>query len=380
MMFVSSDLASGQKTKHVPYGAIKKDTESFTTQKYRPSGMILQDPRNMHLSDIQKVLQHCYGLQAEGGPELAFRFAAFIGPKRKHQCANYPKTSNTRGTESAPSHRKKKGKGKQREDPSQEDPLQGLLRIGDSVEPPASEHFGTDENLAGPSNTRIQRDAEPEPAGATHQHGMVRIGMDQMLQLREHGYEVMGPVNGPNEGYPEYEVPRTLLDMLMSQSQPAPNPNQVDLAGATDTADPAQTPIDPALLDQVFEQTGPTIDDILHTTTQLVDTVQMPAEAMGETSNVTAGPPVISSPRNSRPTTPPNVPGGPVDPIRNKTPKKRLGKRAQINLSPQPMDQTRRTSKRKKVTDDDLAALEAENMVQSGSKRRSKRTQRKQRQ
>jgi len=74
----SADLASGQKSKRVPFMAMKADTGSFILQNYRPLQMILQDPRNMHLDDIRKVLQHCYGLQAATSPESAFRFAAFL--------------------------------------------------------------------------------------------------------------------------------------------------------------------------------------------------------------------------------------------------------------------------------------------------------------
>src|SRR6266498_3060585 len=62
---------------------MKTDTTSFISNEYRPSGIILQDPRNMHLDDIRKVLQHCYRLQVKSGPESAFRFAVFVGPKRK---------------------------------------------------------------------------------------------------------------------------------------------------------------------------------------------------------------------------------------------------------------------------------------------------------
>src|SRR6266496_683628 len=82
---------------------------------------------------------------------------------------------------------------------------------------------------------------------------------------------------------------------------------------------------------------------------------------------------------NVRPTTHPNDNAGPAgdgQEIRNKTPKKRLGKRTQ-NLSPQTTHRTQTQSKKKKVTDDDLAALEAQNMMQSGSRQRSKPTQRK---
>ena len=92
-------------------------------------------------------------------------------------------------------------------------------------------------------------------------------------------------------------------------------------------------------------------------------------------------PPVTASlPSGStvRPTTPPNDTAGHVDNANrvHKTPKKRLGKRPQANLSPHKIHQTR-NHKKKKLTDDDLAAMEAQNMLQSGSRRRTKPTWRK---
>jgi len=180
----------------------------------------------MHLDDIRKVLQYCYGLQAESGPESAFRFAVFMGPKRTRLFANYPETSKTQESESDPNHRKKKDKGKQRGNA-----LDGLLQIEEIEDHPTINHVETEDQQntnpsAGPSN-KSSRDV-PE----LHQDGLVRIDMGQMLQLKDMGYEVMGPVNGPNEGYPEYEVPRAMLEVLIlhRQSQHAPDPNEEAVA------------------------------------------------------------------------------------------------------------------------------------------------------
>ena len=81
---------------------------------------------------------------------------------------------------------------------------------------------------------------------------------------------------------------------------------------------------------------------------------------------------------NDRPTTPPNIATSAArtaKDIPNKTPTKRPAKRPQVNLSPA-VHQTRAQKMKKKVTDDDRAALEAQNMVQSGSRRRVKPTRR----
>jgi hypothetical protein len=381
---------------------MKTDTASFILQKYRPLGMILQDPRNMHLDDIRKVLQLCYGLQTESGPESAFRFEVFFGPKRKRLYALYPVGPNIRISEPEQNGRKKKEKGKQKEDT-----FQGLLRIDESEEPPATAHTQIDNRItspsrAGPSNDRIRNLPEPQPE--THQNDLVRIDMGQMLQLKNMGYE----------GYPEYEVPKALLD-LISHTRPQHYQN---------TNDPdVPAPIyDPALLDQdsvPFEQQ---INDHSHDdTTILQGNNQTPMDInrnvgqQPQPTITTVGPP-HSSGTNVHPTGPPNndadpdsntqdigdhhqpltvnnkqLPGANIRPTtpsninianpdtntQDPTHKKQLGKRAQANLSPQSARQTGAASKKKKVTDDDLAAIEAQKMVQSGSRRRTKPTWRK---
>jgi hypothetical protein len=343
------------------------DTTSFIPAKYLPAGMILKDPRNMHLDDIRKVLQHCYGLQAESGPESAFRFALFVGPKRKRLFSNYPDILNSRAAEPEQNSRKKKGKGKQREDA-----LQGLLQMDELAEAPTPNHneIHISTPTAGPSNDH------------SGQNDLVRIDMGQMLQLRDMGYEVFGPVNGPNEGYPEYEVPKAVLEALIShrQSQRAPSPNDPNVTGEPVASDPGPSRIDPAL-----QQIGQAIDDLSHNTPALQDQVHLPTttpnrnigQSLPPPANV--NPPLDSSDKNVRPTTPPIEtpdPDADTEMIRDKTPKKRPGKRAQPNLSPQIGTQTRGKNKKKKLTDDDRAALEAQNMVQLGPRRRSKPTRR----
>ena len=59
-------------------------------------------------------------------------------------------------------------------------------------------------------------------------------------------------------------------------------------------------------------------------------------------------------------------------------PKQRLGKRSQVNLSSHTTRaQTQGNNKKKKMTDDDQAAMEAQEMVELGTKQEWKPTQRK---
>jgi hypothetical protein len=215
---------------------MKADTSSFVAPEYRPAGIILQDPRNMHLDDIRKVLKHCFGRQAESGAKSgaksAFQFLLYIGPKRKSLFAEYPDPSNKEQNR----HKKKKGKGKQ-----EVDQLQGLHQINKLEEPlTATEEQN---NHPGPFNIRGQNISEPT---ASDRNGLVRIDMGQMLKLKDMGQEARGPVNGPNEGYPEYEVPTAVFALLKQ----APNWNNADVAGQKDQGPGSEThAIDPQLVD-----------------------------------------------------------------------------------------------------------------------------------
>ena len=372
---------------------MKADTSSFISNKYRPSGVILQDPRNMHLDDIRNVLQHCFSLQTEAGPELSFRFSVFIF-KKKRLFAEYP--SDVVEPAESEANRHKKDKGKQREDALQlgkaqtadsnrrhkkgkekqrEDALEGLLRIDESEEPPTLNDIEIAiPTVAGPSNNRSANIPDKQTSVQSPGNRLVRIDMGRMLQLRNMGYEVLGPLNGPNEGYPEYEVPQTVLDKVTSlaPSQHAWNPRPIQYTEQLNEIVPSPTPIDPVLPSN-GQETNQNQQIFDNTATIQTDEVDVPVQTDGQNLPLPTGAEVHPTPItimhaesdvNS-------------DIIQNKTPKKKLGKRTQANLSPQTVKQTRNTNKKKKITDDDLAALEAQKMMQSGSKRKSKPTRRK---
>jgi hypothetical protein len=301
---------------------MKTNTEGFIPDEYRPRGIIFQDPRNMNLHDIQKVLQHCYNRQAESGPESAFRFGKIVGAKRKQVLAKYPGSSNDQGNESdeipANGRKKKKGKGKQREDQEQgneleqnpynrakkkgkgrrrEELLRGLLKINQSEETPTPDENGTEDH----------------------------------------------------------------------ESQQAPKPNepghlpQEPLIAPSQSDDPPIN-IDPALHAHDANETAQQPDENSHTG----DKAPAPPEADPTMQNA---PTSVHHSSNDHPAMEPNHNAESVPtPIRNT----RLGPTPAANLSPQPLPQTQTTNKRKKLTADDRAALEAQEMVQSGTRRRSK--------
>jgi hypothetical protein len=288
----------------------------------------------MPLNDIRQVLQHWYRRQTESGPATAFRFSLFIGPRRKQLFALYPDPSNPGPSTNL---RRKADKGKRREDA-----LQGLLQIDESVERLADPAESATQSRRNPTLEPTQSNQQQSETRTSADNDFVRIDMEQMLQLKGMGYEPVGPVNGPNEGYPEYVVPKELLHVLQSRSQFTPTPSQ-DQVAMTIEPEPALDCIDPLL--GRAEQDGQTND----------------------TSHTSVLPPDVGS--TVRSTTPPNADADSAHNTHNKTPQQRLGKRVQANLSPQTNRQQRK-SKKKKITADDRAAMEAENMVQSGSRQR----------
>jgi hypothetical protein len=363
-----------------------KDTRSFIADEYRPPGIRFQDPRNMSLNDIRQVLQHCYGRQAESGPSLAFRFQLFVGARRKHLNAVYPDPTNPGPKNADKNRRQKKDKGKQREDV-----LEGLLRIDNSLEPPTANLVESlsqpkkTPNVGEPSKQRNQKAFDPQTSGL-NENDLVRIDMEQMLQLKNMGYEAVGPINGPNDGYPEYEVTTAIFQVLQSRVQTSPTRNEADLQMRYIEPEPAPNVIDPALLGQAEqhhqnEDINPALVSQAEQPQQYNDTSPMLCDVPPETVHPTEPPrhgqtddPFHISCRTpevdgiDRPTTPPNAEAGPNH--HNKTPQKQLGKRGQANFSPQSNRQQRGNQKKKKITDDDRAALEAQNMAQSGSRRR----------
>ena len=294
-----------------------------------------------------------------------------------------------------PIGRKKKNKGKQREDP-----WQGLLRI-DEGPPPAADHIGTEVHdsanptVAGPSGTRSRTTPNSQPSDDS----LVRIDMGQMSKLKEMGYEVFGPVNGPNEGYPEYEVQKRVLDNLQAHGlrETMPNPSSPEVRNLPE---PAHT-IDPILDAPDTDRVGHHLDSV-HSTGVMPDGPHIRPEvnrddcenrpllgdAMANEPARSTLPSGTAHPNtearsaistNVRPTTPPYIDAGSAmrqDVHPTTPPKKRGGKRPQVNLSPAQGLQTWGQKKKRKVTDDDLAAIEAQNMVQSGSRRRGKATRR----
>jgi hypothetical protein len=199
----------------------------------------------MQRDQILGILRHCYKRQADSGPESAFRFLSYAGPNRIPLSADYPRPGLTEetNTHTAKDKRNEKDTSKDKGKGRDNGQLNNLLPL--------------------------PRSFTPNPPGATDaQDEWVRIDMQQMIKLRNMGHEPRGPVNGPNEGLPEYEVPKSWLHLLAPR--PSLSPSQVP---TRDRAFPSLRPIpsphiefdneyyssaiDPALLGNANAVAGP---------------------------------------------------------------------------------------------------------------------------
>ena len=328
----------------------------------------------MHLDAIQKILQHWLQRQEASGPESAFWFSIVIGPHKKFLQAAYPDPV-VQGLLS-----KSKGKGKEKES----DPLQGLYRISESVRTtPTSQ-----------DDTSIHRNhASTQPVDHRTQQSeddLVVVDMGGMLQLREMGCVIIGPVNGPNEGLPQYLVPKSWVDRLtwgndvdpapVTWPYPRPRPvhNQSQDLATLVTA--PRTVIDPALMNSetgagqastnVEIGTGPGepiaqrdlagggLLEMPLTSQPNEDTICDVDQGSSSQSRILIAPQLQDDPDSFRPEPGPSITSWTT-------------KCVPIDMSPTSARQTRSKQRRRVVRDDEQAAMEAQQLLRG--RRMSKR-------
>jgi hypothetical protein len=122
------------------------------------------------------------------------------------------------------------------------------------------------------------------------------------------------------------------------------------------------------------------MDEIPHESHPMpVPTESDPADLQTETTQITAMVPAVDQDIPAPATPPASIdlhksaePQDGPDPASHPTPKKRLGKRNQAQLSPQAKRPTRSSAKRKKIGDDERAAIEAKKFLTTTTRQRKK--------
>ncbi len=159
--------------------------------------------------------------------------------------------------------------------------------------------------------------------------------------LRDIGHEVMGPINGLNEGLPQYEVPKSWLQLLESQNIMAPTP----------ISTPSQLPTG----DRSYQRPIPPRPS------ELGNTVIDPALLEPMNTNAVASPPIVD---------PVIIAEGSVGEGSSSAEGSGLADSGPFTAPGRP--QTRSTQKRKVVTTDELALLEAKELLKGGTTRRTR--------
>ena len=366
----------------VPFTALKQDTAAFIPAEYRPPNVTFKDPRNMHLDQIMLVLRHCYDRQIRLGPESAFRFALVVAPNRKRIFAAYPDPLQRTAS---PDKRSRKSKGKQR-DVNQ---LDGLLPISQVDDPNSDRSTGREE--AGPSTrpgrTAVQRPAasatakrtpahrqadsakakqtlahRPATLATDHRSDLITIGMGEMTKLRNLGCEeIFGPINGPNEGQPQYQVPCYWLERLHVA---APHPNPDPAQPTTVRPYPRPRPI--------MARPAQHTDSTVHSESVIDPSLLLQTSISDNTNNVRQG-----SSTSIANLVPPAVyeAGANIDPESSLLPNRQLTtsrKRGRVVKSPnRPV--TRSSKQRRIMTSDALAMQEAETLLKFGKRDRTQK-------
>jgi hypothetical protein len=352
----------------------------------------------MQREQILLVLRHWYTRQSESGPESAFRFRLVAGPHQKPQFAEYPVAAAPTMAEKRPAQRKN-NKGKQ-----------NALSQLDRILPSSSRH--SPDSAAPEAGPNPNPSPEPgpstscaRPATARPSHppilepDVVRVNLGQVNRLREMGYQVHGPVNGPNEGLPEYLVPHSWLDILnkevtmqpltlvpipipipmSSTARPYPRPRPIQKTRGQQNLNQVPTmAIDPLLTQERSNHPNepeparpsspgltltlpPSIDNSSgHNSEPLQD-----APVALSAQDGPAHPPVATFLSANQSQTPPPDPAPTPTPTGSNT----LGKRAVADRSPQ---KPTHKARRKVVRDDALAMQEAQALLNRGPRTRAR--------
>lgn len=304
----------------------------------------------MHLESIRKILHHCYNRQEDIGPEYAFRFALIIGPKRQPITARYCQVSSPRSSpQQIPTDTK--GKGRQRDITT--DSTSGLSHP--ESDPP------------GPSDTATSRGNSPtltnEPEVESNEHYLrfpdwpsrpteTRVSDNQVVypsatHSTRSEVDQTRAISARADGLPNEETPI----QINPYPRPRPTYNRPKPPINDDHSD--MTP-DIAVLQTASGSTSSESDSSSAEdqppdgeATQIEEPDEIAYESEAESAR----------PRTPVPSTPPVA-----------------TKRTATDISPMSPRQTRPPQKRKIITADDRAAMEAKEIMVGTTRKRRIRT------
>lgn len=204
---------------------LEADTHAFIAAEYLPPRMTIKDPRNMTKGQILNFLANVDEREKRYGIQDGFRFHSYYNGTEMVP-AEYPievgepaqQAAGIRPKKARAAKKSRKGKEKELLPPSDS--------ARDSRGPNAARLNTRQPNAAGPaSDSNIDPsllapgtvppqssddDNAPEPT-------IRRIGETEMTVLVNLGHPPVLPINGPNDGLPQYEVASAAYQLFISK-------------------------------------------------------------------------------------------------------------------------------------------------------------------
>jgi hypothetical protein len=208
----------------VPYSSLAEDTLKFVDAKYMPTGFNICDPRNLKKKQLQSFFEHIQSRQTTQSADQVFRFSHF--QTRRHSQLQKALYGDQEVIPAVMSSNARPARQKAKDNTRGHD--KDLENFQSTA---ASGHNLTD--IASSETSNI----------APSQESTTIINQRQMSRLLPHGYLTPIPINGPNDGPPQYEVPVETLDILSVPTPELPS-TDLNLPGS-----PNMLAVDPVLLD-----------------------------------------------------------------------------------------------------------------------------------
>jgi len=223
------ELASGGRKRHVPFSMLEADTHTFVAAKYLPARMTLKDPRNMTKGQILTFLAHVDEREKRYGLQDGFRFHCYYNgtdmvpaeyPINVDEAAEHAAGVKAKKARASKKSRKGKEKGKEKEvaPPNQSDTQSRQTYAGGhNTHQPDAAGIISDSNIdpsllaAGPVPPQSSDDED------ALQSSTRRIGDAEMAVLVKLGHPPVVPINGPQDGLPQYEVTSTAYQLYVSK-------------------------------------------------------------------------------------------------------------------------------------------------------------------
>lgn len=222
-----ADLASARQRSSAPFTQIAGQCSKFVDKQYLVPGLGIRDPNLFQKADLLSIIEHIRSRQATHGVEDTFRWKNVVDSSGELELSRYGYNAKAAKTKLASARQKARRKARKKSKAGQGAPeqlaqLDGLIPMPDDRQSrsptpgqhdaaPAQDGAAMDPNIDPALQQQMpghQNSPSPEP----YNFPLKRITEAEYQQLRTLMTIDLLPVNGPNEGPPEYEILPTMWD------------------------------------------------------------------------------------------------------------------------------------------------------------------------